>query len=301
MANPRGNKRLAGAVCMVGSAFFFALVGVGVKLAGSQVGIWQISFYRALVGIVLMAAVALVYKVPLVGPDLKLLSLRGLSGTFGFLSMMMALRQIPLAEVMVLFYMFPAFAALFSPWLNDERLAPRDWLFLALAFAGTLVILFRGGGIQLCLGHIYALITAVLAGLNTSLVRRLSSRHSPYAIYFFFCLAAAVVSIWPLAIGSEPVLSSGIGMLYLVGIGVVATFGQVLMNQGFFHLPAAEGGVVLMSQVVIAAAWGVVMFGEPISWRLVVGGCMIMLGGAFLNRSSRKRSAGERVGPEANG
>lgn len=129
MANPRGNKRLAGAVCMVGSAFFFALVGVGVKLAGSQVGIWQISFYRALVGIVLMAAVALVYKVPLVGPDLKLLSLRGLSGTFGFLSMMMALRQIPLAEVMVLFYMFPAFAALFSPWLNDERLAPATGFF----------------------------------------------------------------------------------------------------------------------------------------------------------------------------
>lgn len=163
-----------------------------------------------------------------------------------------------------------------------------------------MVILFRGGGIQLCLGHIYALITAVLAGLNTSLVRRLSSRHSPYAIYFFFCLAAAVVSIWPLAIGSEPVLSSGIGMLYLVGIGVVATFGQVLMNQGFFHLPAAEGGSA-DEPGGHRRGLGVVMFGEPISWRLVVGGCMIMLGGAFLNRSSRKRSAGERVGPEANG
>ena len=301
MANPQGNKRLAGAVCMVGSAFSLALMGVGVKLAGDQVGIWQISFYRALVGIVLMVAVALVYKAPLVGPDLKLLSLRGLSGTFSFLSMVVALRQIPLAEVMVLFYMFPAFAALFSPWLNDERLAPGDWIFLALAFAGTVVILFHGGGIHLRLGHFCALTTAVLSGLNTSLVRRLSSRHSPYAIYFFFCLAAAVVSIWPLAMGSEPLLPSGVGMLYLAGIGVVATFGQVLMNQGFFHLPAAEGGVVLMSQVVIAAAWGVVMFGEPLSWRLVVGGCMIMLGGAFLNRSSRKRSVGERAGPEADG
>lgn len=301
MAAPSGNQRLAGAACMVGSAFFFALVGVGVKMAGAEVGVWQISFYRALVGIVLMLAVALVFKAPIVGPNLKLLSLRGLSGTVGFLSMVVALRQIPLAEVMVLFYMFPAFAALFSPWLNDERLAPGDWLFLGLAFAGTVVILFHGGGIHLRLGHFCALTTAVLAGLNTSLVRRLSSRHSPYAIYFFFCLAAVVVSIWPLALGSEPLLPTGKGMLYLAGIGVVATFGQVLMNQGFFHLPAAEGGVVLMSQVVIAAAWGVLMFGEPLSWRLVVGGCLIMLGGAFLNRSSRKRNAVEKTGPKAGG
>ncbi len=294
MANYRSNKRLMGSACMVGSAFFFALVGVGVKMAGTEVGVWQISFYRALVGIALMMAMAAVFKAPLLGPNLKLLSLRGLSGTLGFLSMVVALRQISLAEVMVLFYMFPAFAALFSPWLNDERLAPGDWLFLGLAFAGTVVILFHGGGIHLKLGHFCALATAVLAGLNTSLVRRLSSQHSPYAIYFFFCLAAAVFSIWPLAFGGESLLPTAKGMMYLAAIGVAATLGQVLMNQGFFHLPAAEGGVVLMSQVIIAAAWGVLVFNEPLTWRLVAGGVMIMLGGAFLNRSSRLRAAREK-------
>lgn len=276
---------------MVGSAFFFALVGVGVKLAGDEVGVWQISFYRAVVGIAVMLGLAGVWRVRLLGPDVKLLSLRGVSGTMGFLAMIMALRRIPLAEVMVLFYLFPAFAALLSPWLNDERLAPGDWLFLGIAFAGVVVILAPGGGVHLQMGHVYALIVAALAGLNTALVRRLCVRQGPYTIYFFFCLAAAAVSIWPLVFGSESILPTGQGFLYLAGIGVVATIGQVLMNQGFIHLPAAEGGVVLMSQVIIAAAWGVVMFGEPLSWNLVAGGVMIMGGGAFLNRAARKRAA----------
>ena len=276
---------------MLVSAFFFALVGVGIKLAGTQVGVWQISFYRAVVGIILMLAMAAGFKKSLVGPNIRLLSLRGLSGTMGFLAMIMALRQIPLAEVMVLFYLFPCFAALFSPWVNQERVPKGDWLFIALAFAGTLVVMGPGGGVVLKMGHLFALFVSVMAGLNTSLVRRLSSQHSPYAIYLFFCLAAAVVSFWPLAAGVESLIPSGMGAVYLAGIGIVATIGQVLMNQGFFYLPATEGGVVLMSQVVIAAAWGVVFFGEPLTWRLGLGGGLIMVGGAFLNRANRRREA----------
>lgn len=280
---------------MIASAFFFALLGVGIKLAGNELGVWQISFYRAVVGIIIMLGVAGIFKVNLLGPNLRLLSIRGLSGTVGFLAMVVALRQIPLAEVMVLFYLFPAFSALFSPWINNERVVTRDWLFIGLAFTGTLVIMGPGGGIELKLGHLCALIVSVLAGLNTSLVRRLSSQHTPYAIYFFFCLAAAVVSIWPLVLGVENLIPSGAGLLYLGAIGVVATIGQVLLNQGFFYLPATEGGVILMSQVVIAAAWGVLYFGEPLTWRLAVGGVLIMAGGAFLNRASRKRAALEEA------
>jgi drug/metabolite transporter (DMT)-like permease len=291
LLNPNSDKRLLGAACMIASAFFFALLGVGVKLAGDELGVWQISFYRAIVGILIMLVMAAVLKVKLLGPNLKLLSIRGLSGTVGFLSMIVALRQIPLAEVMVIFYLFPVFAALFSPWINNERIASGDWLFIAIAFAGTVVIMAPGGGIELKFGHLCAMVLAVFAGLNTSLVRRLSSDHTPYAIYLFFCLAALVVSIGPLALGEESLIPSGTGLLYLAAIGVVATIGQVLMNQGFYYLPATEGGVVLMSQVIIAAAWGVLFFGEPLTWRLVLGGVLIMAGGAFLNRASRKRAA----------
>lgn len=257
LINPSGNRKLlVGAGCMVLAAFFFALVGVFVKLAGQEIGVWQISFYRALFGILFMLGLSGCFRIAILGPNLRLLIIRGLLGTIGFLCLVLAMQQIPLTEVMVLFFLFPAFAAIFSPWLNDERVARRDWLLIALAFIGTVVVLYPDGNLHLRLGHICALITSVVAGLNMALVRRLAGQHSPYCIYFFFCLAAALVSIWPLALGVEPLLPSGIGLLYLAAIGVVATVGQVMMNQGFYHLPAAEGGVVLMSQVIIAGAWG---------------------------------------------
>ncbi len=290
MSKPSGNQRLLGAACMVASAFFFAFMGVVVKLAGDEVGLWQISFYRALVGTLIMLVLAATLKVKLLGPNIKLMSLRGLSGAVAFLAMIVALKEIPLAEVMVIFYLFPAIAALFSIWINNERIARGDWLFIAIAFGGIVVIMAPGGGIELQFGHLAALVLAVFAGLNTSLVRRLSAEHTPYAIYLFFCLAALVVSFWPLVLGYEDLVPSSDGLLFLAAIGVVATIGQILLNQGFYYLPAAEGGVVLMSQVVIAAAWGVLFFGEPLTWRLMVGGTLIMAGGAFLNRSSRKRA-----------
>ncbi|MEW5912658.1 MAG: DMT family transporter [Thermodesulfobacteriota bacterium] len=283
------NNLLLGAGCMVLAAFFFAMVGVFVKLAGQTVGVWQISFYRALFGILSMLGLAGCLRVAILGPNLKLLIVRGLSGTVGFLCLIMAMRDVPLAEVMVLFFLFPAFGALFAPWVNDERVAPRDWLFISLAFAGTAAILLPGGDMHLRPGHFYALGTSVLAGLNTAMVRRLAGEHSPYCIYFFFCLAAAVVSIWPLALGSEPLIPSAAGLMYLLAIGLVATVGQVLMNQGFYHLPAAEGGVVLMSQVIIAAAWGVLFFGEPLTWRLILGGGLILAGGSGLSRRAKAK------------
>ena len=284
----KNNKRLTGAAIMVTSAFFFALVGVVIKLAGNEVGVWQVSFYRAIVGIFLMLILARTAKISLAGPNKKLLILRGLSGTVGFLAMIVAVREISLAEVMVLFYLFPAFSAIMSPWINNERLAPSSWAFLALAFGGTVLIIAPGGDIELKFGHLCGLITALTMGLNTALVRRLSGQHSPYAIYFFYCLTAAVFSFWPLAFSEESIIPSAMGLLYLAGIGLTSTLGQVLMNQGFTHMPAAEGGVLLMSQVVIASSWGVLFFGEPLSWRLVLGGVMIMVGGTFLNRASHK-------------
>lgn len=284
-----GNKRLIGASYMVVSAFFFALVGVVVKLGGGQIGVWQISFYRAIVGIVILLGLTGLFKVRLLGPSLKLLIFRGVSGTVGFLCMITALRQISLAEVMVLFYLFPAFSALFSPWVNNERVPARDWGLIGLSFLGTIIILNPVTGFSPKLGHLCALITATLAGLNTAMVRRLSGQHSPYCIYFFFCLAAAVVSFWPLAAGAESLIPSWSGMVYLVLIGVTATVGQLTMNQGFYYLPVTEGGVLLMSQVVIAASWGVLFFGEPLTWRLILGGTLILAGGAFLSRAASRR------------
>lgn len=283
---------------MILSAFFFALVGVGVKLAGPDVGVWQVSFYRAVWGILIILGMAAVFRIKFLGPNISLLLIRGVSGTAGFLCMVVALRDIPMAEVMVLFYIFPAFAALFSPWLNDERVSGRQWLMVGLAFAGTVVILAHGGVHQIRIGHLAALGTAVLAGLNTALVRRLSGEHSPYCIYFFFCLAATAVSGGGLLAGHEALIPSARGLAYLALIGVAATAGQVLMNKGFVHLPAAEGGVVLMSQVLIAAAWGVLFFGEPLTWRLAIGGGLIMAGGAGLSQAGRSKAAQDAAATE---
>ena len=283
------NQSLAGSVCMLVSATFFALIGVVVKMAGPQLDLWQISFYRAFIGILLMLALRAAFKIKLTGPNKKLLTMRGVTGTLGFLSLVAAMQLISLAEAMVLFFLFPVFAAVLSSWINNERLSPAQWPFLGTALLGTSLVVWPGGGFHPGLGHLLALASALFAGVNTALVRKLSGEHNAYTIYFFFCLVAASTCFFPLAFGDAPILPLDINLVYLVAIGLTATVGQVAMNQGFYYLPAAEGGVLLMSQVVIAGGCGVLFFNEPLTWRLLIGGTLIMLGGAFLNRTGRKK------------
>ena len=284
------NQRFAGVACMLVSSFFFAVIGAVIKMAGPKLGVWQISFYRAVIGILLMLVMTTVFKVRLMGPNKKLLTMRGVTGTAGFLCLVAAMQLISLAEAMVLFFLFPVFAALLSSWINNERLVPAQWPFLVTALLGTTLVIWPGSGFHPSLGHFFALASAVFAGVNTALVRKLAGGHGPYTIYFFFCLVAVFTSIWPLAMGSETLLPLDGSLWYLLAIGVAATVGQVLMNQGFYFLPAAEGGVVLMSQVIIAGSFGVIFFDEPLTWRLAVGGTLIMAGGAFLNRFAVKRA-----------
>jgi len=273
----------------VGFAFLFlaalglALMSFLIKLSGGALTVWQIGFGRALFGILSMLGLSLAFKVSLDGPERRILLLRGATGTAGFLSFVYAVHHLPLAQATLLFYLFPVFAAIVSPLINKERTVRREWLCIGIAFAGTILVLGPGAvSLGLGRGHLFACLAAFFGGLNISFVRRLSAGHSAYSIYFYFSLVAAVVSAGPALAGEGggwPGLA-GLGLVLIIGLA--ATVGQLSMNYGFFHLSAPEGGVILMSQVPLAAMLGWIFFDEGIGWLFVAGAVLILAGGLGL-------------------
>ncbi len=268
------------------AAVSFAFVGVLVRLASQSLTAWQVSLGRAAFGILAMVAAWRLFKVSIDGPDRRLLLLRGASGTITFVSMIAAMQRLPLGVVMALFFLFPVFAAILSPWINQEAVGGRKWLCIGVSFGGTCLVLApEAAAFHPEPGHLFALVAAASGGLNVNMVRRLSAGHSPYCIYFYWSLVAAAASLWP-AFSPAGVRWPPAALAYLAAIGLTATIGQVSLNHGFLHLQASEGGLVLMTQVPLAAVFGAIFFGEPIGWLFIAGASLILAGGIGLTRAA---------------
>ena len=72
---------------------------------------------------------------------------------------------------------------------------------------------------------------------------------------------------------------------------------QVSMNQGFFYCRSWEGGLYMTIDAVFSVLAGVMFLNEQLTWRLFVGGGMILCGVLVVNLIGARRTGfhyGER-------
>jgi drug/metabolite transporter (DMT)-like permease len=265
---------------------FYAAMSVSAKLAGNHLSIWQIGVGRFVLGLVLVPLVVKTLRLSLWGKQRFLLTLRGLCGSVAFLLLVASFQKIPLSVAMVLFYLYPAFTALLSPWLTVDPTNKAAWPFIAGAFLGTIIILspFDSGGSSLNLGHFLAMIAAILCALTLLLVRRLGKDNNIYTLFFYLCLTGTLTSLIPLLMQKGaffPAYASA--WIALVAVAVFSVGAQLSINQALIHTPAPKVSVMMTAEVPLVACFGVLYLGEPINWRLAVGTILIFGCGIGLN------------------
>jgi drug/metabolite transporter (DMT)-like permease len=217
------------------------------------------------------------------GTNRRLLFIRGAIGTIAALCQVQAIFTLPIAAAMVLFFTFPIFSAILSPWINHEPTSKTDWLFIILAVVGTTLILWPEDlKLGFDINYIFPLVGSFLAGLVASLLRKLRVSNNPMTLYFYMCIVGAAVCLWPTmaqGAGFIPTLETSVGLIL---VAVLATIGQLAMNQGFKFLSAPRGGVLMMSETVMGSLAGVIFFNEPLGLKFVIGALMVIISGAML-------------------
>jgi drug/metabolite transporter (DMT)-like permease len=272
-------KQGLGTGLMTAAALFYGAMNISVKLSAPYLTLWQTAMGRFALGLVLIPLLAWRLKMDLFGRDRWLLFARGVSATGAFLLLIQAFKTIPLSEGMVLFYLWPVFACLLSARVAGEPTGKREWPFVAGALAGTVLILWPGGGadIDLRTGHFFALGASFFAGLAVILIRRLRRTNNAFTIYFYFCITGGLVCLVPLIAQNAPVLpASGRGWMVLGAVAVFAMAGQVIMNQGMKYVSGSRTGVLMMIEVIAASCFGIVFLKEPLGLRLVLGALLIL-------------------------
>jgi len=273
---------VAGPLFMLAAALLFTLLNLQVKLLGPAFSAWDIGFYRFAGGIVAIMAIFGRHRNPFKGYNLRLLIIRGCTGSVAFLCMVSAIIRLPVSTALVIFYSFPAFAAVFSYFIYGERVGKGEIVCILGVMAGVAILFdFRPGG-DLA-GQAMALLGGVFAGLTVTLIRTLREHNGPVIIYLYLCTMGfcATTPMFTL----DPTLPSTFTQSALIlGIVFSSLTAQLLMNQGFFYCRGWEGGVFMSSEVVFTATAGIAFLGDPVSWRFWTGGLVVLASVVGLNR-----------------
>ena len=287
-----------GPLLMLGSAFMFAVLDGLIKTIGPEFRVWDIAFYRWGGSFVVLMILFSWQKNTFKSHNLKLMLARSISGCIAFLTLIASIRLIPVSTAMVLFYVFPSFAAIFSFLLFGERISRKEICCIIGTLLGVMILLeFRLEGNFL--GHTMGLVSGAFAGLTVSLIKKLREKDGAVVIYLYFCLFGAIVAL-PGYI-SDPRIPQSVGDWMMTG-GIVfsSMVAQLLMTQGFKYCKSWEGGLFLTCEMIFVAVFGIYYLGEPTTWRFWAGGLLILGSVLFLNRVKTKQSAfSETSLPEA--
>ncbi len=195
----------------------------------------------------------------------------------------------------------PIFIALLGVLVLKEKLVWMQVVGILLAAAGVLLIVSKGNlqalfnGQEGTIGDLLILISAPNWAIYTILSRRELNRH-PAALMMFYVMFFGwlFTSVWIFGFGPGlaeiPRLDlAGWGAILLLGI-----FGSGLAYITYYDalrvLPASQLGVFLNIEPLITTLLAAVMLSESITFLILVGGAIIILGIYLVNHPASVRS-----------
>lgn len=276
---------------MLTAAFLFAVLDGLIKSLGPSFRVWDIAFYRFGFGLIILIATFGWRKNPFSGHNTRLLIIRGITGCAAFLSLVTAIRLIPISTAMVFFYSFPAFAAILSPLIFREAITKTEIVCVIIALCGV-VVLFDFSIEGALFGQAMGIVAGFFAGLTVAIIKKLRDNNGPVTIYLYFCLLGTAITL-PAYMAAPQIPTIHMEWLIVGGIVFSSIFAQLIMNQGFKYCKSWEGGLFLTSELIFTSIIGIVLFCEIVTWRFWAGSFLIFSSAVLLNRSNAQKNAVE--------
>ena len=288
-----------GIVCLVASAFGFAVMAACVRLCddfGGSVSSFQKSFFRNVVAFSLALAVYLRDHGlrrppgPVPGRVWTLLLLRSALGTVGIFANFYALGHIPIAEGQTLNKTAPFFTVLFASLFLKERAGWQSLGPLLLAFAGVLLIAKPGFAGEAAFPLAMGLLGGMAAGAAYAALRALGRMAAglPSAfVILFFSAFSCLASVPFLLHRPDPMTGAQVAILF--GAGAGAALGQFGVTLAYRYAAPKDIAVFDYASVLFAAAFGLALFGQVSDLASVAGFALILLAALRMRRGPAPR------------
>lgn len=229
----------------------------------------------------------------------------GLLFGFEFLAIAQGLVYTTASHMSVFLYTAPIFTALGLHWrVPEERMAPLQWLGVAVAFGGIAVAFLGNGQPQaaaaasnMLLGDSLGLLGGLLWGATTVAIRRtaLSEAAPSKTLFYQMAIAALVLLAYAAATGNASIRYTPSAMLSVAFQSVVVALSSYL---AWFWLLrrylASRLSILSFMTPLFGVSFGVLILDEPLDGAFVIGALMVLAGislvsGAGLLREKLRR------------
>lgn len=282
------NDKTKGIIYIIISAFFFALMGLFVKLSGDLPTI-QKSFFRN--------AVACIFALVLItkskqwalpkGKNIGYLFIRAVAGTAGILCNFYALSNMNLADASMLNKLSPFFAVIFSLFILKEKANFKQILAVVMAFIGALFVMKPSFSFE-AFPAFMGFLGGLGAGLAYACVRKLTQNgFKGNLIIFYFSAFSCLVTFPWLIFDFTPMSTTQ--WLYLILAGLSASGGQYFITTAYSKAPAKEISVYDYSQIIFTTLLSLVVFGDLPDGLSFVGYTIIIFAALFNAWNSLKK------------
>jgi len=206
---------------------------------------------------------------------------RCMAGIIALISIVIALRNLPLATVVSVTFAAPIFTTIFSIFLLNEKVGFYRWLAVIVGFIGIIVISEPGFSslnfyfilpIIFCLGLSYVAIT----------IRRLSTTEPVWLIGFFFSISIMILSFFTFY--QNWLLPNLVDLFLLSMIGILGGLANLWLTQSYKLSEVSLVTPVKYLALVFAIIFGYLIWDEIPTTKTLLGAILVIASSIIIFR-----------------
>jgi drug/metabolite transporter (DMT)-like permease len=273
-----------GSVILFVASFFFGSSAILIRFATEASAI-SLTFFRLLIAAVAMILFGFAsHSLRSLGKrDLLLAVVSGAVLSLHFVTFIFAVKETTIANATFLVNTSPIMLAVISPLLIKEKTTYREWIAVAVATMGILLVANAGHGFRAFgLGDLSAILAAFFVAIYTIVGRYLRTSQISTACYTSYVYSAATVtSLAMVAFSPAQTLKpyDFQNLLAIIGLGIFpTTLGHTLYNHALGSVKTVTANLFPLMEPIIASLLAVVLFAEIPTITQAAGYSLILVG-----------------------
>ncbi len=268
----------SGFVWMLGTLVCYTTAAIATRELSYQIETPSILLLRSIISILLMAGI-----VAATGDGfgqvrtqvLKLHVLRNAVHFLGQFGWVYSISFIPLAHVFAIEFTVPLWIAILAPIFLKEKITFRRALIIAIGFAGILVIV-QPFGFSFHPASLVMLVGAFGFASAMLVTRKLTNTETPVCILFYMAVLQFPISAALVLASGEFQLPDTLGFALAIFITCAIMMAHYCMARAFKIAEVMLLVPVEYLRLPLIAIAGAVLYEEPITAAVVIGGLMIL-------------------------